>query len=335
MESNGLKDALQAVFGKVRSTDQFGRDMRELVRSRSRPVLTVACVVSGLLFWLAAEWWQIPPYYAKEPSLIRQPHAAAVLLLVGFVLWIAVAVATVIAGGIRLDAGLFAGAVGLGVLRVRGGPMRYVFQSAGGAGVMLSLLLELLVLYGFFALAWYGVWTLHRRGGIEGDALRDGLADQEHTLGERVVAAATQVGTMAVLTLLLAQTDDTKQAMAAVFCASLLATLLAYAFSPVRPSVWYWAGPLAVGAVGYAAGYLNWGRGGPSVWKAGLAAGFLAPLARPVPLDYASAGPAGAILGYWLSRRWQRAKELELEAEANGAADRDASGQAPGPAGRA
>jgi hypothetical protein len=333
MESNGLKDALEAVFGKVRTTDQFGRDVRALLRSRSRPVLTIACVASAGLFWLAARWFAIPRHYGMDPSLALQPRPAAVMLLVGFVLWIAVAVATVIAGGIRLDAGLFAGAVGLAVLRVRGGPMRYVFQSAGGAGVMLSLLLELLILYGFLALAWYGLWTLHRRGGIEGDALRDGLADQEHTLGERVVAAATQIATMAVLAVLLAQTDDTKQAMAAVFCASLLATLLAYAFSPVRPSVWYWAGPLAVGAVGYAAGYMNWGRGGPSVWKAGLAAGFLAPLARPVPLDYASAGPAGAILGYWLSRRWQRAKELEQEAESS-LASRDASGPAAGAAPR-
>ena len=324
MESDGLKQAAEAVFGKGRTLDQFGRDMRALMGNRSRPVLTIACAASGLLFWLAAKWWQIPPYYAKEPSLMLQPHPAAVLLLVGFVLWIAVAVATVIAGGIRLDAGLFAGAVGLAVLRIRGGPMRYVYQSATGPGVALSLLLELLVLYGFFALAWYGLWSLHRRGGIGGDALRDGLADQEHTLGERAVAAATQVGTMAVLTLLLAQTDDTKQAMAAVFCASLLATLLAYAFSPVRPSVWYWAGPLAVGAIGYAAAYMNWGRGGPSVWKSGLAAGFLAPLARPVPLDYASAGPAGAILGYWLSRRWQRAKELEQEAETSAASTQGA-----------
>jgi len=108
--------------------------------------------------------------------------------------------------------------------------------------------------------------------------------------------------------------------LAAVFVASLLATLLAYSFAPVRPSVWFWMGPLVVGVIGYASGYVNWGRGGPSLWKAGLASGFFAPLARPLPLDYASLGPAGAILGYWVSRGWQRAKELEAEAGAERAA---------------
>jgi len=50
------------------------------------------------------------------------------------------------------------------------------------------------------------------------------------------------------------------------------------------------------------------------VWKSGQGGGLLAPLARPLPLDYASLGTAGAILGYWTSRQWQRAKELETEA---------------------
>jgi hypothetical protein len=304
-----------------------------LLRGRARPILAIACAASVGLFWLAARWFAIPRHIGFEASLALQPRPAAVLLLVGFVLWIAVAVATAIAGTVRMDAGLFAGAVGLAVLRVRGGPMRYVFQSASSAGVMLSLILELLVLFGFLVLAWYGLWTLHQRGRLAGDALRDGLADREHPLNDRGIAAAVQVATMAVLMVLLAQTDDTKQAMAAVFLASFFATLLAYAFVPVRPSVWYWAGPLVVGVIGYAAAYLNWGRGGPSLWKAGLGAGFLAALARPVPLDYASMGPAGAILGYWMSRRWQRAKELELEVERDGTSGA-ASGQAEGAASR-
>jgi hypothetical protein len=309
----------------ARSFEQMTEDTRAALRSRSRFLLGTACAASMVLFWLAGRWFGIPRQPDYDASLALQPRAPAVLLLVGFVLWLCVALSTLIAGTVRFDAGLFAGAVGLMALSVRGGPMRYVYQVAEGRGVFLALILELAVLYGFLGLAWFGLWAVHRRGGLERDALRDGLEDQEHTHAERAIAAATQVGTMALVMLLLAREDDKKQVLCAVFVSSFLATLLAYSFSAVRPSVWYWIGPLVVGVAGYAAGYVNWGRGGPSLWKAGFGEGFFAPLARPVPLDYASLGPAGAIMGYWMSRRWQRAKELE------GAVDADAVTAAKAP----
>src|SRR5215213_1313482 len=106
MESNGVKDALEAVFGKTRTLDQFGRDVRSYFRDRARPVLAMACLASAGLFWLAARWFGIPRHVGFEASLALQPHPAAVLLLVGFVLWVAVAVATAIAGTVRMDAGL-------------------------------------------------------------------------------------------------------------------------------------------------------------------------------------------------------------------------------------
>jgi hypothetical protein len=53
-----------------------------------------------------------------------------------------------------------------------------------------------------------------------------------------------------------------------------------------------------------------WAYVSPGDWQIGQAG---VPLARALPLDYASAGPAGAILGYWMSRRWQRAGTLEEE----------------------
>ena len=63
---------------------------------------------------------------------------------------------------------------------------------------------------------------------------------------------------------------------------------------------------------------MEWGRGGWSLWKAGRGAGALAALGRPLPLDYASLGPAGAILGYWISRGWERAKETDTAVPAEG-----------------
>ena len=39
--------------------------------------------------------------------------------------------------------------------------------------------------------------------------------------------------------------------------------------------------------------------------------GILPALARPLPLDYATAGTAGALMGYWTSRKWQHEHEAE------------------------
>jgi hypothetical protein len=59
-------------------------------------------------------------------------------------------------------------------------------------------------------------------------------------------------------------------------------------------------------------GYLfaYWGNG---PWTIGEIHGYDPALARPLPLDYASAGPLGAILGYWTSRRWHMMREIESD----------------------
>jgi hypothetical protein len=278
---------------------------------RNRLLLTLGAAAACALFWFAGRWFGIPEHPRYEISLALQPTPAVDLLVTGVVLCAATAVATAIAGSVRFDAGLFGAAIGLTALSVRGGPLRYITQSATGRGVFLAMALETVVLGALLGAAWFGLWLLHRRGNLRADALRDGLKDQPHALGDRVLALATHVGTTALLVLLLARTDDKKQVLASVALASFLATLLAYSVSPVRPSVWYWAGPLVTGAFGYVAAYFAWRTATPVDWKTGLGGGYLGALTRPLPLDYAGLGTAGAILGYWMSRQWQRAKELE------------------------
>ena len=36
-------------------------------------------------------------------------------------------------------------------------------------------------------------------------------------------------------------------------------------------------------------------------------------LGRPLPVDYASVGVAGSLLGYWTSRRWHHEKDHDPE----------------------
>lgn len=284
--------------------------------NREKTVLAIASAACAFLFLLASRWFGLPRHPGYEMSLAQGPTAAVDLLLVGVIVFTATGIGAVIAGSIRFDAGLFAAAVGLAALSCRGGPMRHVTQAAAGRAVFLALAVELFILGALLGLCWFGLWLLYRRGRLAGDAARDGLRDQPHAIGERLVALLTQGGVMAVLVLLIARTDEKKQVLAAVGIASFVATLLAYAVSPVRPSVWYWAGPVVVGVAGYAAAYFTWGSTDPLVWKSGTGGGALAALARPLPLDYASLGTAGAIAGYWTSRQWQRAKELETQPDA-------------------
>lgn len=284
---------------------------------RNRLLLLTAIAVSCTLFWLAGRTFGIPQHVGYENSLALQPSAMLDMLVTGVTLLVCTALSTAIVGTVRVEAGLFAGAVGLTALSVRGGPVRYVLQEAGAPRIFLAMALELVVLYGFLGLAWLGLWRLHRAGRLAGDETHDGLKDREHPLNDRLYALGTQVGAMLLLMLFFTRTDEKKQVLWAVFLSAYLATLLAYAMSPVRPSAWYWCGPLVVGAFGYVAAYLKWrGMDDAVHWRAGIGEGFWAPLGRPLPLDYASLGTAGALLGYWMSRRWQSAREAEVAAMA-------------------
>jgi hypothetical protein len=79
---------------------------------------------------------------------------------------------------------------------------------------------------------------------------------------------------------------------------------------PTRPSPWYWCGPLVVAVIGYLLA-----ASGSQLWMIGQVGGYAPALARPAPLDYASAGTAGALVGYWTSRRWREQEEEESVSE--------------------
>jgi len=97
------------------------------------------------------------------------------------------------------------------------------------------------------------------------------------------------------LLLLLAPTDAKKQVLVGVFVACFGGAALAESIVPDRKAAaWFWVSPLAVGVLGYVLAFVN-----ATDFTTGTAAGMFAKLAHPLPLDYASAGIAGALLGYW------------------------------------
>lgn len=257
-------------------------------------------------FLLASKLFQVPEFARFGGSLLTERSPVISLLVVAVTLMASVLVSTLIAGTVRFDAGLLCGLLGMSVLSLRSGTMGDVLrQSAlGGPSIFVHSALELAMLYVLVAVAWSVLWGMHTSGFLKADEFRDGVEDTDEPLPFKASALAMQVGVMALVMMLLGQTDAKAQMLAAVGISAFLGACAAYYMYPISPSPWLWVGPMVVGIVGYALAYFSIGAG--EEWKTGRLAFSLAPLSRALPLDYATAGPAGAILGYWMSRKWHR-----------------------------
>ena len=174
------------------------------------------------------------------------------------------------------------------VLSLRCGTIQSVlFESDGSQIVYLRLIFEILILSAFLV----GIWFLLCKfdGSIK-------TAPEDSKILNNLTATVAQTAATAVLIMVLCQSEAKNQCLASVGLASVAGSMLAYKYAPTRPSIWYWIGPPLAGVIGYALASL----GQDANLTIGLPTGTFAALARPLPLDYASVGVAGAILGYWM-----------------------------------
>jgi hypothetical protein len=275
---------------------------------RNRVLLLCGAVVCLAVFFFAAIAFGMPAEPGFQASILEQPAPIVVFAMVLIAMLVCTVMGTLLAGTVEPDAGFCVACVGLAALSLRGGGMGDVLRAALKSEIYLGMLAELLALYGIVVIAWSMLAGIQRRGwllspeharGISPDA-EGSLVDQ--ALPERLLALAFQIAVMTVGMLLLAQSDAKAQVLMAVGVSAFVGALAVYSVFPVRPSIWFWIGPLFVGAAGYLFAYYN-----PDGLTLGETRGMLGALARPLPLDYASLGPAGALLGYWMSRKWQEA----------------------------
>jgi hypothetical protein len=258
---------------------------------RKRALLLICLLLSGGIFYYAARFIGVPAHPGFEMSLLQQPHQPLPMLMVGVALLVGTLLSTAIVGRVRAEAGFFAATLGMGVLSALGGPMRDVLFAAGTPAIYLVLAIELALLFVILCIAWSAI-TLLRTPGLV--ALEEG--EEDESTNQRLLALAASAVAMTLLMLILCRSDDKFQAMASTFIAALVGTMGAHWLFPTRPSIWYWMAPLAVGLLGY---LWAWQMPSPD-----FAIGVIDhPLARPLPIDYASFGASGSILGYWLSRR--------------------------------
>ena len=272
-----------------------------------RFALTLGSILAlALTFWILRTM-NIPAVLFRAGSVLQQPGWIVVL----GTLWVCIAlsaiVATVVASRTHYDGGLFCACIALAGVSSHFGTIRYALLPAGGNGIYLALAVELILLY----LPIIGVWFILHRMSTSGllpaeHALDESDADEP--LDQKLLATAAQTLLTMICMMLLCQSDVKRQTLASVFVSAYLGALIVHHFFiPTRPSAWYWTGPLVVGLVGY----IGQSFGGTD-FLIGEAKGFFAPMARPLPMDYASLGVAGAMMGYWTSQRWHRAR-LELE----------------------
>jgi hypothetical protein len=125
---------------------------------------------------------------------------------------------------------------------VRGGPIRYTLGYSAGPQVFITLAAELMILYAILGIGWGVVWLLRTNGWLQDDPFRDGVADQNEPMSQKISALATQVIVMALIMMLLCKTDRKPQVLASVGLGAFLATLAAHSLFPARPSMWYWVG---------------------------------------------------------------------------------------------
>lgn len=254
----------------------------------------------ALVLWLG-RWLGLPVHADYEASLLQQPNVVAAVLVAGLALLLSVVLGTLIAAPIRFDGGLLIGVVGLAGLSLRGGTMRDVILWSGRLPgttpcpqIFGLLMLETLLLFALVGGVWLIIWHLYQRDLLRGRV--QPYSDLPRVSAARTAAAiGLQTAVAAVVTLLVGQSEQKAQAMVAAGIGAFFGAGAAeFYFRNARIARWYWVGPAAVALLGYALAWIN---------PAGLATadlhGWTASLARPLPLDYASIGAAGALLGHW------------------------------------
>jgi hypothetical protein len=270
----------------------------------------------------AASWWvagrlRISHAHGFDGSLLATGQALINVVVAAAVVLAAGTVGTIIAGGVRPDAGLFAAAFALLALGNRGRTVTTVLHDANGASsIFLLLALELLILYALLGAIGWVLLRMQQTGRLHPDAARDGLVGLKLSPSAGWQALASQIVITAVVVIILAQSEDKKQAVAAAGIGAFMGAFFPYWQRGVWPSVWYWTGPLVVGLLGYLFAFLSPPLG-VEIGRPDLnGGGILGALVRPLPLDYASMGTAGALLGYWMRRTSLRDREAHAAATA-------------------
>ncbi len=267
-----------------------------------RAVLAVASVLCGGVCIWVGDLLRIPREPHFNGSLLLGGAAVSGVIAVGVSIAICMAIGSLIAAFFTLEAGLFCTCIGLAFFAVRCGPIRPVLQYSTGNGTLIFLAIETVLAGGLLVAGWLGLEFFFRHLHPEPMPELDRSAPNETkdaSLQQKTITIGVAVVAMGLCEQILIQSDVQAQAMAGTFVAAFAGSMAAYMFQPLTEGIWYWTGPMVLGAISYLLAYFSSDR-----ISVGDLHGWTAPLTRTTPLMYISMGTAGAVLGYWCSRRW-------------------------------
>ena len=284
------------------SDESIAEPGRAVPGNLTRGLVVALALASVTLFWLVGAWVGFPTERGFQASILQDFSAGKFMTLVcaAILLGGCTLAGQLLAGHRWLYAGLFAACCGLAAWSCRGGPSRYVlFLSAtegDGRSVFLSLAVEAAILCGFVGVIWY--WLTSRALALSADQTRH---QRPVPPAQRIQGIAIQVLATTLFVMILTPIDSKKEVLASVLIASFIATSLVENWAATaRLGPWYWVGPTLAAVMGYVLNFLANTAHAPQV--NGDLYGLFAPLGRPLPLDYASAGMIGAMLGYYTTR---------------------------------
>ena len=260
----------------------------------ARVVVWGSALLSLIAFAYVGRSFSIPSVHGYSVSLL-EGSTVTNLLVVAVVYLAIVGIASVLAGGFKRGLGIFAASFGLAAISARGGTMSDVLRDSSG-NVYPMLLVETVLLAALVSCGAAVQVMLTRKSPIE-EVKED---EERPNLVAKLTSVGTQAGVTAVLVYFLAASDAKGQALAAVGIASLIGTLVADNALPVGMTPLAVVAPFVAAMIGY-------------VWASVNAGGTVAPnpLANALPLDYASFGVAGTMLGHWMSQQWREESEFE------------------------
>ncbi len=293
-----------------------------------------AAAAAALAFMWFVGWRLVQPEDPQSAlTFIPTGHYACFAVFAALVLAFAVGCALVTLPA-RPEGALLATLVGAAGLSLRSAPMRTVlWQFPDPRWVFLKLAVEALLMVAvlfaaaavillvrsvFRRLAPRWVWK-EQPEQLSGGDEQPGGQGRPSEPGEPATtlrAGAARAGAcllmeMAAATVLLVLTfrsPDRGQIAFALAGSFFLSALIAHQTFPARAAAACWLGPVVMAVAVFALGYLVADYPDQPTWHAALLVAQNLPLRAALPVDWMTLGGAGAVGGFWLSRRFHYAR---------------------------
>lgn len=271
------------------------------IRWKVRLLMLLVVAIAFGLMWTGSH--AIIAADGRNGSLLLQPTSFKAIVLTAGGAVVAGLAGTLLLGSVRPHAGVFAAAVALLPLAIRGGRMTFVVQAAEDKSVFGTLAVELAVLALVLVACGWLDNRLRPARLVPTDGDDDDGTDAGVSLHQTALALVVSTIAGGALMYVLGQSDDKQQALAAVGISAYIGTWIACSIGPARAAVMSWLSPLVIGVIGYVLATSM-----PGDWRVGFVR---QPLTTATPLDYASVGVLAAVWSYWSNRRWATDAEYE------------------------